>query len=134
MFYIKKAANTVLSCSVSLLPILLSAAGVINHSPILIALLPFALLTAAAFTPWARNRENVWLFLLTAVSGIPINIMLIRRLLGLPVFESCFFLLTVFRGAALYIMLLSAEELMLGVITRMIWKKQYKISFPKERP
>lgn len=60
------------------------------------------------------------MFLLVAVSGIPVNIVLIRWLLELSAFESHFFLLTIFRGVALYIMLLSAEEIMLDVVTRMI--------------
>lgn len=131
MFRIKKTSRAIKTCSVSLLPISLSIVGVMRHSTILIVLLPITLFVTVALTPWARKRENIWMFLLVAVSGVPVNIIAIRWLLGLSVFESHFFLLTLFRGVVLYIMLLSLEELMLGVVTRMIWKNQYKISFSK---
>lgn len=132
MLRIKKTSSAIMACSVSLLPISLSVVGAIRHSTILIIFLPIALLIAVALTPWARKRENIWMFLLVVVSGIPINIVIIRWLFGLSVFESHFFLLTIIRGAAVYIMLLSMEELILGTITRMIWKTQHKISFSKQ--
>ena len=71
------------------------------------------------------------MFLLVAVSGVPVNIIVIRWLLGLSFFETHFFVLAFFRSVVLYLMLLSMEELILGVVTRMIWKNQYKISFSK---
>lgn len=131
MFRIKKASSVVMTHSVSLLPISMSIVGAIKHSTIPIVLLPIALLIAVALTPWARKRENIWMFLLVAVSGIPVNIVLIRWLLGLSVFETHFFVLAFFRSVALYLILFSMEELILGVVTRMIWKKQYKITFSK---
>lgn len=131
MFRIKKESSAVMTHSISLLPISMSIVGAIKHSTIPIMLLPITLLIAVALTPWAKKRENTWMFLLVAVSGIPVNIVLIRWIFELSIFESHFFLLTLFRGVALYIMLLSAEELILGVVTRMIWKNQYKISFSK---
>lgn len=131
MLRIKKASSAVMTHSISLLPISMSIVGAIKHSTVPIILLPVTLLIAVALTPWAKKRENTWMFLLVAVSGIPVNVVLIRWLFELPIFESHFFLLTLFRGVALYIMLLSAEELILGVVTRMIWKNQYKISFSK---
>ena len=131
MFRIKKESSAVMTHSISLLPISMSIVGAIKHSTIPIMLWPITLLIAVALTPWAKKRENTWMFLLVAVSGIPVNIVLIRWIFELSIFESHFFLLTLFRGVALYIMLLSAEELILGVVTRMIWKNQYKISFSK---
>lgn len=131
MFRIKKTPGAIKNYSASLLPISLSIVGAIRHSPILIVLVPIALLISVALTPWARKRENIWMFLLVAVSGVPVNIIVIRWLLGLTVFETHFFVLAFFRSVALYLMLLSMEELILGVVTRMIWKNQYKISFSK---
>lgn len=131
MFRIKKVSSAVMTHSISLLPISMSIVGAIKHSTISIILLSITLLIAVALTPWAKKRENTWMFLLVAVSGIPVNIVLIRWLFKLSIFESHFFLLTLFRGVAMYIMLLSAEELILGVVTRIIWKNQYKISFSK---
>lgn len=128
MFRVKKATKIIISYS-ALLPISLSLIGAIKHSSVIILLLPVSLFITVALTPWARKRENIWMFLLVVASGIPVNLIVIRWLLGLPAFESDFFLLTLFRGVVMYIMLLSMEELILGIITRMIWKKQYKISF-----
>lgn len=131
MFRIKKMLGAIKTYTASLLPISLSIVGAIKHSPILIVLMPIALLISVALTPWARKRENIWMFLLVAVSGVPVNIIVVRWLLGLSFFETHFFVLAFFRSVALYLMLLSMEELILGVVTRMIWKNQYKISFSK---
>lgn len=131
MFRIKKTPGAIKTYTASLLPISLSIAGAIKHSPILIVLMPIALLISVALTPWARKRENIWMFLLVAVSGVPVNIIVVRWLLGLSFFETHFFVLAFFHSVALYLMLLSMEELILGVVTRMIWKNQYKISFSK---
>ena len=131
MFRIKKTPGAIKSYTASLLPISLSIVGAIRHSTILIVLMPIALLISVALTPWARKRENIWMFLLVAVSGAPVNIIVIRWLLGLSFFETHFFVLAFSRSVALYLMLLSMEELILGVVTRMIWKNQYKISFSK---
>lgn len=131
MFRIKKTPGAIKNYSASLLPISLSIVGAIRYSPILIVLVPIALLISVALTPWAKKRENIWMFLLVAVSGVPVNIIVIRWLLGLSVFETHFLVLAFFRSVALYLMLLSMEELILGVVTRMIWKNQYKISFSK---
>ncbi len=131
MFRIKKTPGAIKTYTASLLPISLSIVGAIRHSPILIVLMPIALLISVALTPWARKRENICMFLLVAVSGVPVNIIVIRWLLGLSFFETHFFVLAFFRSVALYLMLLSMEELILGVVTRMIWKNQYKISFSK---
>ena len=131
MFRIKKTPGAIKTYTASLLPISLSIVGAIRHSTILIVLMPIALLISVALTPWARKRENIWMFLLVAVSGVPVNIIVIRWLLGLSFFETHFFVLAFFRSVALYLMLLSMEELILGVVTRMIWKNQYKISFSK---
>lgn len=131
MFRIKKTPGTIKTYTASLLPISLSIVGAIRHSPILIVLMPIALLISVALTPWARKRENICMFLLVAVSGVPVNIIVIRWLLGLSFFETHFFVLAFFRSVALYLMILSMEELILGVVTRMIWKNQYKITFSK---
>lgn len=131
MFRIKKTPGAIKTYTASLLPISLSIVGAIRHSPILIVLVPIALLISVALTPWARKRENIWMFLFVAVSGVPVNIIVIRWLLGLSFFETHFFVLAFFRSVALYLMLLSMEELILGVVTRMVWKNQYKISFSK---
>lgn len=131
MFRIKKTPGAIKTYTASLLPISLSIVGAIRHSPILIVLMPIALLISVALTPWARKRENICMFLLVAVSGVPVNIIVIRWLLGLSFFETHFFVLAFFRSVALYLMILSMEELILGVVTRMIWKNQYKITFSK---
>lgn len=96
MFRIKKTPGAIKTYTASLLPISLSIVGAIRHSPILIVLMPIALLISVALTPWARKRENICMFLLVAVSGVPVNIIVIRWLLGLSFFETHFFVLAFF--------------------------------------
>lgn len=130
MLRVKKATEIITSHS-ALLPISLSLIGATKHSPVILLLLPVSLFITVTLTPWARKRENILMFLLVAVSGIPVNLILIRWFLGLSIFESPLIILTFFRGVVLYIMLLSMEELILGIITRLIWQNQHKISFSK---
>ena len=70
MFRIKKMPGAIKTYTASLLPISLSIVGAIRHSPILIVLMPIALLISVALTPWARKWENIWMFLLVVNSAL----------------------------------------------------------------
>lgn len=112
----------------ALLPILFSLICVIAHSFGLISLLPVVLIVSIALNPYSRKYENIWMFVLVAIASIPVNVMFIKNLSELFFDEVLIFPLILFRSAALYVMFLSLEELLLGIVARVIWKEQWEIS------
>lgn len=72
-----------------------------------------------------RRNENAWMFIMVALSTIPINFFL------LLVFSNCEMLfysvgfVNILKGILYYIALFCIEEAAMGTITRLIWKKQY---------
>ena len=97
-----------------------------------ILLLPVVYFLYVAFSPSCRNRENVWLFVLSAVALLPFNVRLI--LLGFyyggddfggPVGRVAFFIMA-------YATLFSLEELGNGMIGRIIWREQTELRLDSE--
>ena len=83
--------------------------------------------------PVTRKRENLWLFVLCALCGIPINLFLIREY---PVWE----IMTagsenrVFRLLAMmevFLIYTSIEEVIVALVGRRIWKRQYALALPE---
>lgn len=85
--------------------------------------LSVVMLFLAVLLPCADRRENLWMLVLSIPTLLPINI----RVLSL--FRRLLFDFNELGNALLYIVcmyiLLSAEELILQYLTRLIWKKQY---------
>lgn len=73
--------------------------------------------------PMCENNENAWMFFLTAISVTSINIRLIINFLGdcESVPER---LISVLVGLLAYFMLFSIEEIIMGIITRILFPKQ----------
>ena len=75
--------------------------------------------------PWCRQHENMWLFVLTAIGSVPINISLTHYIIDIGIFETGFPILgMVVTSIEIYLLLLGIEEIVIGVLGRMIWKKQ----------
>lgn len=123
-----KRLSKVLRSAIALLPISFSFFGAVFHSAAMIVLLPVLLFISVALLPCARKHENIWMFLLVLASSIPVNIVLIRRIIEFIGSGSNFFIYSILRSTELYIMLLSLEEVVLGLITRLIWRRQCKIN------
>lgn len=78
--------------------------------------------------PWCRQHENMWLFVLTAIGSMPINISLTHYIINWGIFETGFPVLgIVVTSIEIYLLLLGVEEIVIGVLGRMIWKKQKAI-------
>ena len=67
------------------------------------------------------------MFVFVAIVGLPINIWLSYMLVSEGFISSGFLIGDIIWGALLFFVFLSIEEIVFGLITRMIWKKQYKI-------
>lgn len=83
------------------------------------------ILFVVGIVPDCRKYENIWLFILTAIGTIPINISITRRMISLGLFDSGIPVVgVVIASIEIYLLLLTIEELFIGVIGRVIWKQQ----------
>ncbi len=86
---------------------------------LLVILLTFAWVRSSIL---ARCRENLWLFIYTFFFSIPYNIVLVKNIYTFLDFDSPA------AGKALCtvlaVWLICAEEMIIGIIGRIIWKKQ----------
>lgn len=84
-----------------------------------------SVLFIVAVVPWCRQYENMWLFVLTAIGSVPINITLTHYILDIGIFETDFPVVGVLiTSLEIYLLLLGIEEIIIGVLGRMIWKRQ----------
>ena len=83
-------------------------------------LLTFMVIKSVEFV---MNQEYTWIFLVSAIVSIPFNIKLTFIAVNLYLIDS-FILTKIFFGVVIYLCILSAEEILLGVMTRIIWTRQ----------
>lgn len=110
------------------IPAILSLIAVMQRSIVLIAGAVVVQFLLLLLVPAFKGRESVWMFLFVAISSIPINayILFFMNEQGY-LFDDSFFILGIFRTILYGSVLFSMEEIVMGVITRLIWKKQYEL-------
>jgi hypothetical protein len=111
-----------------IIPVILSWDAVRLHSLILMVLAVLAHFGALRLTPVCKRRESLWMFLLVALSTIPLNLHLLAEygdLVGVS--RNSGIIALSLLSIIWYDVLLSVEEIIMGIITRLIWKKQYKL-------
>ena len=109
------------------LPLSISASGIAWDSGVCLALLAISIFAAVSMVPGFRHRESLGISILVAICAIPSNIRIsyycVHELLYLNVLgEILYFIIC-------YLVLFSIEEIIFGIIARLIWKKQYRFSF-----
>lgn len=85
-----------------------------------------------AIFPLFRRRESLWIFFFVLLTITPINLAAIDELLNSFLFEDSFLLTNIIRGSLIFTIALSIEELVCGLVARLIWKKQYKTVMMQE--
>lgn len=120
---------------VALVPLLLAVLAVRFYVIWLAAAVPLTIFLTVALMPAARNHQAIWIFLLTAVSTIPLNYVAARKIF----FRTNWYLwqhgITLDDGGVLYFLclvtlaslLLLIEEVIFQVLARVIWQEE-KIS------
>ncbi len=73
--------------------------------------------------PFARHRENLWLFLLVFVTTAVFNVRISAYAVNEFLTSFKFFLKCTY-AFWLFLALLAAEEIILGIMARIFWKKQ----------
>lgn len=126
MVRINKTINKI-QLAVGVLPAVLSVSFLVNQSWTTLLFCILSLFTIIGIVPIFKKRESLYMFVLVGIAGLPINIRLTYWLVSEEFISSGFLIGDILWGALLCCMFFSVEEIVFGVITRMIWKKQYKI-------
>jgi len=114
------------------LPLLLSRLAVNSSSPLLYAVFLLSHFLLLAVVPLFKKRENLWMFILTALSFIPINVMVLEFLKEADFVSLRVTVLGYMELAMYYMALFGVEQAVMGVITRLLWRSQYKIKLDTE--
>lgn len=70
-----------------------------------------------------KGEENIWIFLISMTALIPFNIKLTYEIVNWWLID--YFVITkILFGGIVYLSLLSAEEIFLGIVTRILWPIQ----------
>ena len=102
----------------------------IKQAPLWLLGAAISLFFIVATVPACRKRENMWMFVLVALFSFPVNTYL-TYIITPVVFETYNKLTTIIYMALVFFVLFSVEEILFAFITRIIWRKQYRL-FPKE--
>ena len=125
MFYLKKSIRPVLIIVLMIMPTLLSVIAAIRLSLLFAALAVISLFFSIWLLPHVKKHESLWMFVLSAISLMPANIRAILLILNLDFLKSDIFVYQLIKGVFYFIVLLSVEEVVLGTITRQIWRHQF---------
>lgn len=110
-----------------LIPIYFSFVSVLNESVLYLVISVLSAFGIIAVLPICRKRESLWMFLIVAICSLPINLYLISQLM-FEIFDYVeLFIVKLSWYGLIYCMLLSCEEIIFGIITRKVWRKQYKL-------
>ena len=122
----KKIINPVIfSASISA-PMLLSAIATRYSSIILCAITMLGIFIMLKL-PVFRYRENLWMFVIATFATIPVNIRLLKLLSDFSLFEYNSKFTSVFGYFVIYAVIFAIEQIALGIITRLFFRKQYKL-------
>lgn len=128
MVSVNKRTNKI-QIALGTLPAILSVSFLVNQSWLILLFCILSLFAIIGIVPIFKRRESLYMFILVGVAGLPINIRLSYWLVSEEFISSGFWVGNILWGALLCCVFFSVEEIVFGVITRMIWKKQYKIKF-----
>lgn len=117
----------------TVLPLLLSITAVHYRIRILLPVTVLLIFLLVSILPFAHRHENLWLFLIGTISLMPMNLLLLKEF---PVWQEY---LCITESGPLFIvselevlmMLISVEAIALGLIGRLIWRRQYKLRIPE---
>lgn len=126
MFSLNKKVRNI-QLVTALLPAVLSVVFLAKQSVIFLLLCVLSLFIVVGTVPLFRKRESLFMFILVAIAGLPVNIRLAYWLVFDGFISSGFLVGDILWMAFLCCVLFSVEEIVFGIITRMIWKKQYRL-------
>ena len=109
-------------------PVALSCLFTFERSFLILAAFVLSHFVILRLVPAFKRRENLWMFLMVTLSSVPINIYILKTMYLEKIFLNETFLMTLLRGIIVYLICFSVEQVVMGLITRVIWRDQYRIS------
>lgn len=112
-----------------LVPLVFSISAACLKSVWIVGLTIVSILVLVATQPYAHKRENMWIFLFVGVCSVPINIYLLEiwcmQIVEVIVGREVSYYL----GYIILILVLgSFEQIVMGILGKIIWKEQYDLS------
>ena len=77
--------------------------------------------------PVFKYRENLWMFVIATFATLPVNIFLVKIIGQSAFFDYDNILSSIFSGFVIYAVLFAVEQIVLGVATRLLYRRQYKL-------
>ena len=117
----------------TVLPIVISIASAHYKMLWLIPVAVLSMLVLVGTLPFCRKHENLWMFVLTEFCSIPVNWFLLTNF---EIWKNVLYsggesrILTKIVIVEYMMVLTGVEEIILGLLTRMLWRKQYKLYIP----
>lgn len=108
----------------ALIPMILSLAFVRYMINLLLVLTVITLFIIIAVVPIFKTRKSLWMFILSSIISIPINLNFSLYIAGnylsydYRLIELCLY------AVLFYFLLLSIEEIILGIVSRLMWHRQ----------
>jgi len=110
-----------------LIPLFLSAVAAILHSTVLFVFCALSHFLVLRFVPGFKGRESMGMFLMVALSSFPINLSVLISLCRLGgLFLGSVFPLPILRCVLYYCVMFGVEEIIMGILARLIWRTQKK--------
>ena len=110
----------------AVVPLSIASLGAGMKSVAVMSLTVPILFVMVGLLPFCHRRENLWMFAFSAISVIPINIYILQSIDLSHYFDDSL-IKTCLWSVLLFFILLAIEEISLGLVTRFVWKRQYKL-------
>ncbi|MBQ7132824.1 MAG: hypothetical protein IJO29_09655 [Oscillospiraceae bacterium] len=125
MLHIKKRSLLLL---LLLLPTIISSLSVLFDSLMLVLFATALILTIAVRIAVFRKYANLWVFIMTSMAAIPVNLSIIFRIKNLGIVFNDWRLINFLYYVLVYMICFSAEQISIGIATRFLVAKQSDIS------
>ena len=114
-----------------ILPMLLSIVSAYYEVLWLIPVVVILMFVLVGTISFCRKNENLWMFVLTGFCSIPVNWFLLTKFnMWMYLYSDSGKIITTLVIIQYIIALTGLEEVVLGLFTRILWKKQYRLYIP----
>ncbi len=125
MLFLKKYKKEVLQLTAVIIPLIFSVAAVTFKMYHLLVPAVISIFGIIAIMPVFRRHESLWMFVISAFVFLPENLMLTYYFIREDIYGV---VLNEMMGFIVFCMLFSVEQLALGVATRILWRRQCRLS------
>lgn len=115
--------------ALTMIPLIVSTIYCFTGKTYVLIVSVISLFILVAFLPVCEKRENLWMLVFSSVSLFPANIrfsVLISQWAENELYLDSVFMKTIVFLIALHI-LFCMEQIILGLFTRLLWRRQYKV-------